>query len=127
VCIRGLVFFISANACITIITLVSFQPTEEKFSKAVDAGGLSQRREFDIPRAREKTIPGVKSGPYHTDSKEAELYTAMCFGITKDTKKCYWHCAKPSYVLQCALGLPKTRKNVIVIVQLVCNTKGIEV
>ena len=85
---------------------------------AIRNGTLSQRRaaeEYGIPRStlgdyyRGSTLPGAKSGPnkYLSDAEEAEL---------------------TRFLIRCAsVGFPKTRSNVIAIVQRVCDRKGVKV
>lgn len=85
--------------------------------KAVNEGH-SQRRaaeEYGIPRStlgdhvRGRVLPGAKSGnpKYLSDAEEAELYR---------------------FLLRCAsVGYPRTRKDVVAIVQRVCNSKGLDI
>ena len=93
---------------------------EKTVSLAVKAvkGGHSQRRvaeEYGIPRStlgdhiRGRVLPGAKSGnpKYLTDEEEAELYR---------------------FLLRCAaVGYPRSRKDMIAIVQKACNSKGRDV
>ena len=86
--------------------------------QAILEEGFSQRRaaeEFGIPRStlgdhvRGRVLPGAKSGSpkYLSDDEEAELYR---------------------FLLRCAsIGYPRTRKDVIAIVQRACNLKGRDV
>lgn len=85
---------------------------------AVATGQMSQRRaaeEFGIPRStlgdhvRGRVLPGAKSGnpKYLSDQEEVEL---------------------SRFLLKCSsVGFPRSRKDVLAIVQRACNSKGREV
>ena len=100
---------------------LSYKSQDEKtIAQAVKAvtEGHSQRRvaeEYGIPRStlgdhiRGNVLPGARSGnpKYLSDTEEAELYR---------------------FLVRCAaVGYPRSRRDVIAIVQRVCDSKGKEV